>query len=248
MLKTEDFFKDIFKNARENSVLILSTEGVILHTSRSFSMAFGYRETELAGKHFRILFTEADQKLKKPESEVKTALSKGSRSDNNYLLRKDGIPVWVVGESIKVQNNNHTYLVKIIHNIDAQKQLERFLLESSDFVDTIFDSIKDTSLVILDSSLKTVKINKAFLKMFSLKKIPAEGTRLSSIENEFWKKPELRQDITAILVNRKSLRNKKYAHKIKGKEFVLNINSKVIEGDEGDKKILLVISPAAFQL
>lgn len=81
-------FKDIYKNARENSVLILDQKGTILQVSQSFVIAFGYKQKDIIGKNFRILFIKKDRQIKRPETEVKTALMEGSKSDNNYLLQK----------------------------------------------------------------------------------------------------------------------------------------------------------------
>lgn len=243
MINSDTFFKEIFKNARENSVILMDAKGYIIQASRSFTTAFGYTAKDLTGKHFRMLFTTNDRKIKKPENEVKEAVDEGSKSDNIYLVHKDGTPIWVMGESLVVHNSdNEKYLVKIVHNINAQKQLERFLLESTEFVDTIFESIKDTSLIILDSALKVEKTNRAFRKMFNLRKSPEEGTRLSQLENSFWKNPEMRKQLMDIIVNRKALKNAQYTYKTKkGKEKMIYFDSKLLYGEGNEKKILLVI-------
>lgn len=226
MINTEGFFKDIYKNARENSVIVMDNKGYIIQVSRSFTTAFGYAAKDVTGKHFRMLFTLHDRKIKKPENEIKEALAEGSKSDNNYLLHKDGTPIWVMGESLTVENTDkERYLVKIIHNIHAQKQLERFLLESTEFVDTIFDSIKDTSLIILDSALKVVKTNKAFTKMFGLASSPAEGTRLTQLDGNFWNSPEIKKQLMDIIVNRKALKNERFVFTGKGgKEKTISLD------------------------
>lgn len=243
MINTEGFFQDIFKNARENSVLILDHKGVILHVNKSFISAFGYKQADVTGKHFRKLFTSKDRKLKRPESEVKNAIKEGSMSDNNYLVQKDGTPVWVMGETVAVSNTyGEKFLVKIIHNIHAQKQLERFLLQSHEFIDIIFDSIKDTGLIILDSSLRVVKINQAFKRIFSLKKFPSPGDKLSDIDNPFWKDKTLKSELLSTLVNRKLLKSAPFTVRSGKKEDRISITSKLMEGGESDKQMLLVIA------
>ncbi len=243
MVETGNFFSDIFVNARENSVIVMDTQGSIIEVSKSFTTEFGYKSKDVAGKHLRMLFTQKDKKLKKPENEVQEALEKGSKTDNNYLVHKDGTPIWVMGESVTVRNSiDEKYLVKIVHNIHAQKQLERFLIESTEFVDTIFNSIKDTSLVILDSGLKIVKTNKAFLKMFDLKVCPAEGTKLTQLENDFWQNAGFRKQLMDIIVTRKPLLNAKYPYVQKsGKQKIITVDTKLMDGEGYEKKILLVI-------
>lgn len=243
MLSTEGFFIDIFKNARENSVIILDEKGNILEVNKGFIKAFRYQLRDISGKHFRLLFTDKDQQSKKPEKEIKAAIANGSKSDNNYLVTKEGNTVWVMGESVLVQNSNkEKYIVKIIQNIHAQKQLEHFLMESEDFLDVIFDSLKDTSLVVLDSGLKILKTNKTFLKMFSLSKMPPEQSRLSQLDNHFWRGAEIKKRLLEVLVNNKPIKNEPYTYKTKaGKEKSFIIDSKLMEAEAGGKRILLVI-------
>lgn len=243
MVNTHGFFLDIFKNARENSVILMDDKGYILDVNKGFVNAFGYKLKDVVGNHFRILFTEKDKKIKKPENEVKEALKNGSKSDNNYLVNKAGETVWVMGESVSVHNtNNEKYIVKIIQDIHAQKRLEHFLLESTEFVDAIFDSLKDTALIIFDSSMKVLKANKTFVKMFQLSKMPEEGKRLAQIENTFWKGNEIKLRLIDVLVNNKPIKNEEYSFKNNaGKEKVVNINSKLMQSEERAKRVLLVI-------
>ena len=243
MVNTHGFFLDIFKNARENSVILMDDKGYILDVNKGFVNAFGYKLKDVVGNHFRILFTEKDQKIKKPENEVKEALKNGSKSDNNYLVNKAGETVWVMGESVSVHNtNNEKYIVKIIQDIHAQKRLEHFLLESTEFVDTIFNSLKDTALIVLDSSMKVLKANKTFVRMFQILKMPEEGHRLAQIENSFWRSSEIKQRLIDVLVNQIPMKNEEYSFKNNtGKEKVICINSKLIQGEDKAKRILLVI-------
>lgn len=202
MLNTIGFFDEIFINAKENSVIIMDQEGLIIQANQSFLAAFGYKSGQLTGKNFSILFTEKDRAANKPGIEVKTAINKGAKSDNNYLLHRDGTPIWVMGESISVKNTaGEKFLVKIIQNINTQKKLERILLESNEFLDTIFESVKDAAFLILNSELRVIKTNKAFQKMFELKKGPVNETKLSQIENSFWKNTELKKMLTDVIVS-----------------------------------------------
>lgn len=242
MLNTIGFFDEIFINAKENSVIIMDRKGTILEVNHSFLAAFGYRESHLKGKNFSVLFTEKDQAANKPGMEVKTAISKGAKSDNNYLVHKDGTPIWVMGESIAVKNNDgEKFLVKIIQNINTQKKLERILLESNEFLDTIFDSVKDAGFLIVNSELRVIKCNKAFQKMFELKKGPVTETKLSQIENPFWKNADLKKMLTDVIVSGKGMKNIKFSFKTSaGREKNIEITSKLMDSAM-ERSILLVI-------
>jgi len=168
-LNTSGFFETFFNNAKYNGIIIMNKQGFILNINEAFHLRFGYKTEDLSGKNFSILFTQEDRDKKKPEQELQTVLSEGSANDENYLMHKDGNKVWVTGESVYIENSaNESFVVKIVHNIHAQKQLERFLLESHEFIDTVFDSIDESALLILDSHLRVIKSNKAFNELFEL--------------------------------------------------------------------------------
>ncbi len=244
MINTLGFFDGIFKHAVENSILIMNIEGKILDVNKGFMNAFGYKKNELVGKNFEMLFTDKDREENKPGLEIKIALNKGAKSDNNYLLNKEGLPIWVLGESISAVNKDgEKYVVKIIQNINTQKKLEGFLIESDEFIHTIFDSVKDTAFVILNSELRIMKTNKVFLKLFNLKKSLTKEVKISKIDNSFWKSIEIKKEITNVLVTRAVMKNVSFNYtNVAGKVKQLFITSKLMENEQMGRTILLVIT------
>ncbi len=247
MTTIQGIFAEIFANAKENSVLLLSENGIILQANPCFLNAFGYAEKALVGQNFAMLFTKKDRALKRPQLEVKIALETGSKSDNNFLMHKDGTPIWVLGECICVNDDaGKKMLVKIIQNINTQKKLERVLLQSNEFLNTIFDSVKDAAFMVLNSELRIVRTNKAFNRIFELKTTPEVNIKLTQLENTFWKKTELRSAIAQILVEGKRMKHVPFSYtNKKGKEITLKITSKVLNADGLSRNILLVITPEA---
>jgi len=243
-MDTSGFFETFFNNAKYNGILIMDTEGNILNINEAFHLRFGYQEQDLTGKNFSVLFTEHDRKIKKPENELQNVLAEGSANDENYLLHKDGNKLWVTGESVLIKNDdNRTYIVKVVHNIHAQKQLERFLLQSHEFIDSVFDSITDSALLMLDSSLKVLKANHAFIKMFNLKGPPQEGSRLPEIDNDFWKRPDIRQEIVNFLTTNNNGKGKIFKiEESSGDVRTITLHGKVLEGTQNiDRKLLIMI-------
>ena len=243
MINTEGFFESIFKNAKENSVIMMDQKGTILEVNKSFLSAFGYRQAQLVGKNFSMLFTAKDKKANKPGLEIKTAIAKGSKSDNNYLVHKDGTPIWVMGESVAVENNEgEKYIVKIIQNINSHKKIERFLMESNDFLDTVFDSVKDAAFVILNSEMRVLRSNKIFMRIFELRDSPLSLINIFKLENSFWRTADIRKQLTDIMVLKKQMKDVPFIYtNAAGKEKHIEITSKTMESDEMGRSILLVI-------
>lgn len=242
-MNTSGFFETFFNNAKYNGIIIMDTKGIIININEAFHLRFGYAAEDLTGKNFSVLFTESDKEISKPERELETVLADGSCSDENYLIHKDGNKVWVTGESVHIENNKEeSYVVKVIHNIHAQKQLERFLLQSHEFIDSVFDSIDESGLLMLDSRLRIIKANKAFIKLFNLKQPVEEGSRLSDLDNPFWQRADVKQEVVNFLVIQNTGEVKTfYIESKSGENIKLNLRGKLIEGVPGNERKLLVM-------
>jgi PAS domain S-box-containing protein len=226
----------------------MDTKGIIININEAFHLRFGYNAEDLTGKNFSVLFTEADKKISKPERELQTTLTNGSANDENYIIHKDGNKVWVTGESVHIENSKEeAYVVKIIHNIHAQKQLERFLLQSHEFIDSVFDSIKESALLMLDSRLRIIKANKTFIEIFQLKQPIKEGNRLSDLDNPFWQRPDVKQEMVNFLVMNNSGESKSFEiETTTGETKKIIMQAKVIEGVPNvERKLLIMIKPTS---
>lgn len=161
-----NYFEALFKNTKQNTILLMDEKGIIKEINSAFTDAFGYSGTEIIDQHTSILFTEEDKNKGLPEIELKTVLSTGESKDNNYLVHKNGDVTWVSGESIKVKDENgNISILKIIQNIHQQKLYERSLQELNNFNERVFDTIDDVVLV-LNEKLEIIKSNKAFSKLY----------------------------------------------------------------------------------
>lgn len=242
MPDTSLIFDQLFRNARQTAILIMNGEGIVQQVNEAFTTAYGYSTDDLALKHFRVLYLEKDQVTLRPEIELNTTHREGSSSDENYLVHKDGTPIWVTGESISVKAEDGSFIVKIIHNIHALKQLERYLLNSHELLDSLFESVQQTGLLLLDAQLRTVKANGAFRALFGLSQKIQKGSRLQEIPHPFWRGEEIRTDIVNVLVNRATI-NKDYSTGQEGKEEFqrLHIVSKLIHSEASEEKQLLLV-------
>jgi PAS domain S-box-containing protein len=240
MMNTADFFSGIFNNARQSAMIIMSNKGIIKQVNEAFSNAYGYTTEDLQSKHFHLLYIEKDKVTLKPEIELNIVMREGCSSDNNYLVHKDGTPIWVSGESILVKTEEFECVVKIIHNIHAQKQLERYLLDGNEMLESLFESVQ-SALLILDSQMRTVKTNSMFRKMFNLTEPLTEGSKLQDVPHKFWSDEELRSDIRNALVHGHRI-NKDYILGNDKNDFIkIHITSKLMLGESTHEKGILLV-------
>lgn len=242
MKDTQQYFDAIFNNAKANAILVMNEAGIVDRVNTAFTTAYGYTTQDLQAKHFRILYIEKDQLTRRAEIELNTVHREGASSDENYLVHKDGTPIWVTGESILIKAEGACCIVKIIHNIHAQKQLERYLLSTSEMLESLFDSVQQSSLIILDSTLKVVKVNEQFKKMFQVTEPIIEGTKLQQIPHSFWSSEELKNDLRNAIVSGTALHKDYIVDGGNSAFHRLHITSKTIIGEDGaEKRLLLMI-------
>lgn len=224
----------------------MDTKGFILNINEAFHLRFGYHLEDVSGKHFSVLFTVEDRAIKKPETELQNVLAEGSANDENYLVNKHGNKVWVTGESVLIENEAEAYVVKVVHNIHAQKQLERFLLQSHEFMETVFESVDQSALMVLDSRLRIIKTNKAFLEVFELDKPVEEGSRLTEIDHPFWQNPEVKQEAISYLTMSNRSGEKIFDLKTRSGEVKKVVfRAKLVEALNTEKKLLIMIKFAS---
>ncbi len=160
--------------------MLLDKQGKIIAVNKAFTKAFGYSRKELTGKNFAMLFTEEDRKNDRPKKEVAKVLETGQCADNNYLVKKNNVLVWVSGESVLVKNETGANcILKIIQNINQQKKSENSALEFSSFNENILASIDDI-VIVLDEKMSILKSNHAFNSLF---KNPGAGKRVKNFKD-----------------------------------------------------------------
>ena len=218
--------------------------GVIFDVNQAFTTNFGYSKNDLKGQNFNILFNEFDRKKKLPELELETVTASGQAQDENYVVDKEGLEVWALGESLLVSNEEgENYIVKDIINLQAKKQLQLFLNETEELLERIFESTKDLSIMILDSRMKIIKANRAFLHLFEISDAPLEGSRLSDLNHPFWRNDEIKNEIRNIIINNQPLRHREFLLETRrGIKKKVKFDSQIIESktDMGRKIFIMI--------
>jgi PAS domain S-box-containing protein len=166
-----NYFESLFKNAKQNAVLIIRMDGTVTAFNPAFIENFGYLEDDLIGKNASVLFTLADQKKELFETEAAKVLKYGQSFDNNYFVKKDQSVTWVRGESVLVKNESGSFILKIIQDIHEQKITENALRSLNAFNENILRSIEDV-VIVLDEKMNVIKANKAFGKLFRYSPAP----------------------------------------------------------------------------
>jgi PAS domain S-box-containing protein len=164
---SDNFLHALFDEARENSVVLMDKNGIILEVNHAFEKCFAYRQKDVIGKSGAIFFLEEDLMKGLFDRELKNVMSKGQSSDNNYLLNGDRSVTWVSGESLLVKHKEgEPVIMKVIQNIHKQKVSENALRQMNEFNENILSSIEDV-VIVMNKKLDILKANHAFGKLFN---------------------------------------------------------------------------------
>lgn len=242
-MNTAAFFDSYYRNAELNSLLIMDAEGTIMDVSQSFTKNFGYNNEEIKGQNFSILFTKGDKEKNKPRLELETVVATGQANDENYVIDNQGHAIWCTGESLLVAvQDGKAYIVKDIVNLQEKKQLQLFLLETEVLLERIFESSKEIPIMILDGSMKIKRVNDAFLRLFEITDVPADGDRLSDLHHSFWSNPEIKDELRRIIVSTEPINKREFLLNTRsGEKKTIRLNAK-ITGSTGksEKKFFIV--------
>jgi len=236
-------FESIFKNAKQNAIIILDEKGIMLDANPSFLTAFGYTLEELASNHYRMLFTKEDQNKLLPENEIQHVLEYGSADDENFILHKNGTPIWIMGEAIFAVTKTGNKIIKIVNSLHSLKQLKRFLIDPSDLIENVFDSVTDTALVLLDTQMTVIKVNKAFRDVFEFDGENLEGEKLSAKNNNFWQSEDIKKPLIKAIVHDQMINQIfVYERKNKKKENLFFRSKWTLNNNALEKQLLLIIN------
>lgn len=94
---SEERYRLLVESVKDYSVFSLSLDGLISDWNPGAELLFGYREDEIVGRHFSVLFTPEDVRRGAPAGELEQARLEERGEDERWHLRKDGSRFWSSG-------------------------------------------------------------------------------------------------------------------------------------------------------
>src|ERR1700730_4163867 len=96
-LAGERMFHLLMENIKDFAIFMLDPEGRIVSWNTGAERILGYKEPEIIGQPFGVIFTPEDVGRKRPEYELQTAREVGRAEDERWHVRKDGSRLWARG-------------------------------------------------------------------------------------------------------------------------------------------------------
>ncbi len=114
----------LMENVKDFAIFLLDTDGKIATWNTGAERILGYKESEIIGKPFGIIFTQQEIMNNDPQHELQIALEKGRSEDERWHVRKDGSKLWASGVVTPLWNGGGHLrgYAKVMRDITAEKR------------------------------------------------------------------------------------------------------------------------------
>lgn len=93
----DNFFRMMVESLEENCLFTTDTAGNVSSWNTGSEKLFGYKEGEVIGKNFSLIFTAEDIKKSVPEKELKEVKKSGRLIEEREQIKKNGSIFWASG-------------------------------------------------------------------------------------------------------------------------------------------------------
>ncbi len=132
-LKGEENLRLIFECINDYGIIPMDINGFIKDWNTGSEKLTGFKQDEVVGKHFSILFPSEDQLKLLPKKELDVALNQGKVEAEGWRVKKDGTRFWTLStiNVLKDKNGSITGFIKIIKDTTEKMKASEELREHS---------------------------------------------------------------------------------------------------------------------
>lgn len=246
ILHSSALLRAIVQHCHLNAILIMDLKGIVLHINDSFTQTFAYTRDNIVGKNFAILFTEEDRMMGKPVTELQQVTTAGHADDQNFVVAETGQPIWTSGESVLVEDNDATYILKIIQDINRHKEVEERLEKLYDFNTSILKTIDDI-VIVVDERLTILTANAAFYRLFRHRQPREALLDFGNFIKPYDPSGDLVASILQIIQTLKGFKNKELEISTDNGIKIFEINGRCMRLASGQAAALLVVHDITTQ-
>ncbi len=121
--ESEERLRLLIEGVTDYAIFSVDPHGLITIWNSGAEHIFGYREDEVLGKHFSIVYTADALARGIPEAELATAGADGQAIDEDWHIRRDGERFYATGQTTRLKpdaDGNPRGFVKVAHDITAR--------------------------------------------------------------------------------------------------------------------------------
>lgn len=151
--QSEERFRLIVECAEEFAIFTLDPKGNIVSWNPGAERILGYKEDEIIGESFAVIFADEDREAGVPKAELEMAARDGEAPDVRWHTKKDGTRFWADGVTVALRDDDDKLrgFAKLMQDETERKIAEealraseqRYLFDSMDqgfcVIELIFD-------------------------------------------------------------------------------------------------------------
>ncbi|MDB5028246.1 MAG: hypothetical protein JWO66_1935 [Candidatus Eremiobacteraeota bacterium] len=122
--ESEERLRLLVESVTDYAIFSIDLDGNILLWNSGAEHIFGYREADVLGKHFSLIYTADAIGRRAPETEIARAAREGHAPDEGWYVRKDGAMLYASGQMTRLLPDSAGKprgFVKIAHDITTRK-------------------------------------------------------------------------------------------------------------------------------
>jgi diguanylate cyclase (GGDEF)-like protein/PAS domain S-box-containing protein len=151
-LEERDSYRLLIESLDDYAIFAMSVEGRIVTWNSGARHAFGYREDEVIGQHYSILFTPEDIVEGRPEAELMAAIAYGQESIDGWHLRKDGTRFWCTDtlQLLRDPGGKITGFTELVRDETERHAAEEHLRDSEERLRLLIEGVTDYAIFSID--------------------------------------------------------------------------------------------------
>ncbi|MBV8487033.1 MAG: PAS domain S-box protein [Planctomycetaceae bacterium] len=129
----EEQYRLLMENVKDFAIFLIDSTGKVATWNTGAERILGYKEEEIIGQPYSIIFTPQDIVKGQPEYELEVARDKGRSEDERWHVRKDGTQLWASGVVTPLWDEEGKLrgYAKVMRDITDRKRAETELAEAN---------------------------------------------------------------------------------------------------------------------
>ncbi|MFI7675725.1 PAS domain S-box protein [Actinophytocola sp. NPDC049390] len=151
-MHADDAYRLLVRNVSDYAIFMLDPAGHIITWNLGAERIKGYREEEVLGEHFSVLYPPEDVAEGKPQRELREAVAEGRVEDEGWRLRKDGTRFWanVIITPLFDESGELRGFGKVTRDMTERRNTEQALRESEERFRLLVQGVRDYGVFMLD--------------------------------------------------------------------------------------------------
>jgi diguanylate cyclase (GGDEF)-like protein/PAS domain S-box-containing protein len=183
VLDPVDQDRRLIDSLTDYAIFSLSADGVITSWNSGAMLTFGYEARDVIGRHYAMIFTDADIAERIPEKELLRAVDSGKATCDGWHVRKDRSLLWCTDtvQPLRDAAGAVVGFTKIVHDTTETHLAEELLRESEERLRLLIEGVTNYAIFSIDVAGNILLWNSGAEKLYGYSAAEIVGKNFSII-------------------------------------------------------------------